>query len=117
MGNDAGFAAAVAIRQSLLHNRLTATYANGAFPSTLAYSLPDGPPDVSVSFFLGEPDIACEGTTNLLVITVPVWGGVTVTATDPATVQIKGQMEVTIVPDFLLITAADSTQSARGRRP
>jgi hypothetical protein len=65
MGNDAGFAAAVTIRQSLLHDKLTATYANGAFPSTLAYSLPGGPPDASVSFFLGEPDIACEGTTNL----------------------------------------------------
>jgi len=113
MGNDAGFAAAVTIRQSLLHNKLTATYANGAFPSTLAYSLPDGPPDASVSFFLGEPDIACEETTNLLVITVPVWGGVTVTETDPATGQIKGLMEITIVPDFLLITAADKTQSAQ----
>ena len=87
---------------------MTATYANGQFPSTLAYSLPGGPPDASVSFFLGEPDIACEGTTNLLVVTVPVWGGVTVTETDPVTVQIKGLIEVTIVPDFLLITAADS---------
>jgi hypothetical protein len=113
MGKDAGFAAAVTIRQSLLHDKLTATYANGAFPSTLAHSLPDGPPDASVSFFLGEPDIACEGTTNLLVITVPVWGGVTVTETDPTTVQIKGLMEITIVPDFLLITAADMTRSAQ----
>src|ERR1700760_3350825 len=113
MSNDAGFAAAVTIRQNLLHDKLAATYANGQFPDTLAYPLPDGPPAASVSFFLGEPDLACEGTTNLLVITVPVWGGVTVTETNPATVQVKGTMEITIVPDFLLITAADSTQSAQ----
>ena len=75
MGNDAGFAAAVTIRQQVLHDKLTATYANGQFPSTLEFELPDGPPDASVSFFLGEPDIACEGTTNLLVVTVPVWAG------------------------------------------
>lgn len=100
MGNDAGFAAAVTIRQSLLHDKLTATYANGAFPSALAYSLPGGPPNASVSFFLGEPDIACEGSTNLLVITVPVWGSVTVTENDPATVQVKGLLEVTVEPDF-----------------
>jgi hypothetical protein len=113
MGNDAGFAAAVTIRQQLLHDKLTATYANGQFPSTLQYALPGGPPDVSVSFFLGEPGLACEGATNLLVITVPVWGGVMVTETDQVTVQVKGLIEITIVPDFLLITAADSAQYAQ----
>jgi hypothetical protein len=109
MGNDAGFAAAVTIRQQVLHDKLTATYANGQFPSTLEFELPGGPPDASVSFFLGEPDIACEGTTNLLVVTVPVWGGVTVTETEPVTVQVKGLIEVTIIPDFQLVTATDPT--------
>ncbi|ADV80903.1 hypothetical protein [Terriglobus saanensis] len=113
MANDAGFAAAVTIRQQVLHDKLTATYANGQFPTTLNYPLLGGPPDASISLFLGEPDIACEGATNLLVVTVPVWGGVTVTETVPVTVQIKGLIEVTLVPDFQLITASDGTQTAQ----
>jgi hypothetical protein len=114
LGNDAGFAAAVTIRQQVLQDKLTATYASGQFPSTLTYELSGGPPDASVSFFLGEPDIACEGTTNLLVVTVPVWGGVTVTEDAPTTVQVKGLIEVTIVPDFRLVTATDpKTQYAQ----
>jgi hypothetical protein len=107
LDDDAGFAAAVTYRQQLLHNKLTAAYANGAFPTTLAADLPGGPPDVSVSFFLAEPDIACEGTTNLLVVTVPVWGEVTVTESTPATVQIKGLIDLTIVPNFQLLTETD----------
>ncbi|MFZ1164420.1 hypothetical protein [Mycobacterium sp.] len=113
MGNDAGFAAAVTVRQQSLHDSLTATYANGQFPTRLDFPLPGGPPDASVSFFLGEPDIACEGSTNLLVVTVPVWGNATVMEPDQVILQVKGLIEITIVPDFQRVTAADSTPVAQ----
>jgi hypothetical protein len=115
MGNDAGFAAAVTIRQQSLHDSLTATYANGHFPTSLDFSLPGGPPDASVSFFLGEPDIACEGSTNLLVVTLPVWGSATVKQPDQVTLQVKGLIEITIVPDFQRVSASatDSTPVAQ----
>jgi hypothetical protein len=112
MGNDAGFAAAVTYRQRLLQAKLAASYANGAFPRTLANDLPNPPPDVSISFFLGEPNVACEGATNLLVVTLPVWGGVTLTESAPATVQIKGLIEATIAPDFQLIAETDPNSGA-----
>jgi len=113
MSNDAGFAAAVTIRQQLLQAKLRATYANGQFPRRLDVALPDGPPAAKIAFFLGEPDIGCEGATNLLVITLPVWGGVTVTLGGQVTVQVKGRIEVTIVPDFQRVEGDDSKQYAQ----
>ena len=101
MGADAGFAAAVTIRQQVLQDALTASYCNGGFPQTLNHALPGNDPSVLVDLFLGEPGISCEGSTGLLVVSLPVWGPVTVTFADATIVQITGRIEATLMPSFV----------------
>ena len=51
--------------------------------------------------FLGQPDIDCEGSTNLLVATLPMWGTVKVTQSGVEhLVEMAGEMELTLTPDF-----------------
>jgi len=75
------FAAAITVREHVLRTALQSGYANGSdagkkFTEDLSDSALGMEPDL----FLGQPDINCEGSTNLLVRTMPMWGTVKVTA-------------------------------------
>jgi hypothetical protein len=83
MPDHAGFAAAVTVRGHALSVALLAAYANGSFPKVLAEDLAGGPPEVAANLFLGQPEINCEGATNLLVLTLATW----VRCVSPSTVR------------------------------
>jgi len=101
MPDHAGFAAAVTVREHVLGIALQAAYANGLFPKVLKAPLPGGEPDVAVDLFLGQPEIECEGSTNVLVLTLRLWGRLRVTLNDTDhDVAIAGELEVTIRPVF-----------------
>lgn len=102
MPDHAGFAAAITVREHVLRTALQAGYANGSnagkkFTEILSDSALGMVPDL----FLGQPDINCEGATNLLVTTLPMWGTVKVTQNGVEhLVQMFGEMELTLTPDF-----------------
>lgn len=101
MPDHAGFAAAATVREHVLNVALLAAYANGSFPKALKADLPGGPPEVAADLFLDLPEINCEGATNLLVLTLKVWGPLRVTLDDAEHVaEIAGELEVTIRPEF-----------------
>ena len=102
MPDHAGFAAAVTVRENVLNVALLAAYSNGSFPKVLEADLPGGPPDVATNLFLGQPELNCEGSTNLLVLTLGLWGPLKVTMNGVEhDAQIAGELEVTIRPVFL----------------
>lgn len=54
------------------------------------------------NLFLGQPTLDCEGSTNLLVLTLGTWGSLNITLSGQSyLVQIAGELEVTIIPDFI----------------
>ena len=63
--------------------------------------------------FLGQPDINCEGATNLLVVTLPMWGKVTVTDDQvPDVVDMVGEIELTFTPVFRTGEVGTDTESS-----
>ena len=101
MADHAGFAAAVTVREQVLNVALLAAYGNGSFPRELKADLPGGPPEVVAELFLGQPEINCEGATNLLVLTLNTWGPLRVTLDGTEHLaQIAGELEMTIRPEF-----------------
>ena len=101
MSDHADFAAAVTVREHVLNVALLAAYANGSFPKVLAANLPGGPPEVAANLFLGQPEIKCEGATNLLVLTLATWGPLRITLDGTEHVaQIASEIEATIRPVF-----------------
>jgi hypothetical protein len=101
MSDHADFAAAVTVREHVLNTALLAAYANGSFPQLFQADLPGGPPEVAANLFLGQPEIDCEGATNLLVLTLSAWGPLRVTLEGTEHLaQIAGELEVTIRPVF-----------------
>ncbi len=102
MPDHAGFAAAITVREQVLRTALQSGYANGSdagkkFTEDLSDSALGMEPDL----FLGRPDLNCEGSTNLLVATMPMWGTVKVTQSGVEhLVQMVGEMELTLTPDF-----------------
>jgi hypothetical protein len=102
MPDHAGFAAALTVREHVLRTALQSSYANGSdsgkkFTEDLSGEGIGMVPDL----FLGQPDVNCEGATNLLVATLPMWGGVKVTkdGVDHA-VEMVGEIELTLTPVF-----------------
>ena len=97
MPDHAGFAAAITVREQVLRTALQSGYANGSdagkkFTEDLSDSALGMEPDL----FLGRPDLNCEGSTNLLVATMPMWGTVKVTQSGVEhLVQMVGEMELT----------------------
>jgi hypothetical protein len=102
MPDHGGFAAAITVREHVLSTALQSGYANGSdagkkFTEDLSDSALGMEPDL----FLGQPDLNCEGSTNLLVATLPMWGTVKVTQSGVEyLVQMVGEMELTLTPDF-----------------
>jgi hypothetical protein len=115
MGDDAGFAAAITLREGLLKDVILVAYAGGSFPRTLdtskfpsdgqqpAGQLPGGPPQAGLNMFLGPPLINCH-TNNTLSIALRMWGQLSVTmnaAEEGATVD--AQLLVRLVPTFVIV--------------
>jgi hypothetical protein len=101
MSDHADFAAAVTVREHVLNVALLAAYANGSFPKVLSANLPGGPPEIAANLFLGQPEINCEGATNLLVLTLATWGPLRVTLDGMEHVaRIASEIEATIRPVF-----------------
>jgi hypothetical protein len=103
MAQHAGFAAAVTIREQTLAIALEAAYANGSFPTKLVKEdLPFGGPKLDANLFLGPPEVQCEGATGLLVLTLGVWGRLTVTegANPAALVDVVGEIEISLDATF-----------------
>jgi hypothetical protein len=102
MPNTAGFAAALTVRESTLRAAVQAAYANGADSSKkFDQDLSSDGIGMVTDIFLGQFDIDCEGTTNLLVVTLPMWGKVTTTVSQVTlVVEMNGVMELTITPAF-----------------
>lgn len=102
MPAHAGFAAALTVREHVLRTALQAGYANGSDSSKkFVEDLSGGGIGMEPDIFLGQLDIDCEGATNLLVVTLPMWGQVTVTV-DQVThlVDMNGVIELTLTPVF-----------------
>jgi len=100
--DHAGFAAAITVREHVLRTALQAAYANG--PDAGKRFVEDLSGDgigMAPDLFLGQPDLNCEGATNLLVASLPMWGRVSVTV-DQVTrvVDLVGEIELTITPTF-----------------
>jgi hypothetical protein len=101
MPDHAGFAAAVTVREHVLSVALLAAYANGSFNKGLEAPLLGEGPMVVADLFLGQPEINCEGASNLLVVTLAAWGPLHVTLDGVEHVaQIAGELELTIRPVF-----------------
>jgi hypothetical protein len=100
MPDIAGFAAALTVRASALRAAVQAGYANGKDSSKrFDQSLSGGGADMATSLFLGPLDIDCEGSTNLLVVTLPMWGTVNTTFNNVAhVVAMNGVMQLTLTP-------------------
>lgn len=102
MPDHAGFAAAITVREHVLRTALQSAYANGSDAGKkFVQDLSDSSVGMHTDLFLGQPDIDCEGATNVLVATMPMWGDVTVTR-DQVThvVGIAGEVEMTVTPAF-----------------
>jgi hypothetical protein len=108
------FAAAITVREHVLRTALKAAYANGSDSGKrFDEDLSGGGIDIEPDLFLGEPDINCEGATNLLVATLPMWGPVTVTDDGVAhVVDIVGEMEMTVTPEFTTGPEGSATESS-----
>src|SRR4051794_39151975 len=79
MSYDAGFGAALTLRESLLKDSLLSAYTGGSFPHWLKIAdmdeLPAGPPRVQLEWFLGPPDINCHAN-NTFTVSVGLWGDI-----------------------------------------
>jgi hypothetical protein len=108
------FAAAITVREHVLRTALKAAYANGSDSGKrFDEDLSGGGIDIEPDLFLGEPDINCEGATNLLVATLPMWGPVTVTDDGVAhVVDIVGEIEMTVTPEFTTGPEGSATESS-----
>lgn len=114
MPDHAGFAAALTVREHVLRTALQAGYANGSDSGKkFAEDLSGGGIGMLPDILFGQPDIDCEGATNLLVVTLPMWGRVTVTVNQVAhVVDMNGVMELTLTPIFRKGFEANNTESS-----
>jgi antitoxin YefM len=102
MPDHAGFAGAITVREHVLRTALQPGYANGPDPSKkFTRDLSDSALGMEPDLFFGLPDFNCEGSTKLLVVTLPMWGTVKVTQSGvESLVQMAGEMELILTPDF-----------------
>jgi hypothetical protein len=113
MPDHAGFAAAITVRESVLRIALQAGYANGSDSSRhVSLTLFGGPPALEVELFLGQPDIRCEGSSDRLILTLPLRGKVKVTKDQvETTVTVSGEMELAFAPEFRIADPGESSRS------
>ena len=114
MSDHAGFAAAITVREYVLRTALQSAYANGSDAGKrFTEDLSDAALGMEPDLFLGMPDLICEGATNLLVVTMPMWGMVKVTQSGVEhLVQMFGEMELTLTPSFRTGPLAEDRKTA-----
>jgi hypothetical protein len=114
VAEHAGFAAAITVRERVLRVALNAGYANGSDSSKkFTEDLSGDGIGMAPDLFLGPPVIDCEGATNRLVATLPMWGTVTVTLNQVSHfVGVNGEIELAIAPAFTTGPDGSSTQSS-----
>ncbi len=102
MPNHAGFAAALTVREHVLRSAVQASYANGSDSGKkFVEDLSGGGIGMLPDILLGQLDIDLEGATNLLVVTLPMWGRLTITLNAVVhVVDMNGVMELTLTPVF-----------------
>jgi hypothetical protein len=102
MADDAGFAAALTVRQRVLSDALLFAYCRESFSRALKIPVLGGPP-VSIDSFLAPPQVSCDGARNVLVLNVEFVGGLTITESDGShTRGVDGRLEITVRPKFTL---------------
>lgn len=114
MADHSGFAAAITVREHVLRTALLAGYANGSDSGKkFVEDLSDASLGMQPDLFLGPPGFNCEGATNLLVTTLPMWGQVRVTENQVThVVDVIGEMELTLTPTFKRGVAGTDTESS-----
>jgi len=114
VAEHAGFAAAITVRERVLRVALSAGYANGSESSKkFVEDLSGDGIGMTPDLFLGPAEIDCEGATNRLVATLPMWGTVTVTQNGGShVVGVNGEIELAIAPAFTTGPAGSSTASS-----
>ena len=114
MAEHAGFAAAITVRERVFSVALSAGYANGSESSKkFVEDLSGDGIGMAPDLFLGPADIDCEGATNRLVATLPMWGTVTVTQNGGShVVGVNGEIELAIAPAFTTGPAGSPTASS-----
>ncbi len=104
MSDDAGFAVAITIRQRVLNDSLMLSYHAGTIGHGLQVPIPDGPPDVDVTFFLDVPQVQCVGTDPAhLGVVLDGWGSLRITwQGDRPAHQIRWTMQLLVRPRFIV---------------
>jgi hypothetical protein len=98
MPDDAGFAAALTIREGTLSDALLLAYANDDFPRGIDAPLIEGPPDAKLTVFFGPPALTCRAD-DTLAIDLDLWGWLSVTVSAAPLVRlVRGHLEVRIRP-------------------
>ena len=98
MADDAGFAAALTIREGTLSDALLLAYANDDFPRGIDAPLLEGPPDAKLTAFFGPPRLTCRAD-DTLAIDLDLWGWIFVTVNGSLLARgIRGHLEVRIRP-------------------
>ncbi len=104
MSAHAGFAAAVTIRERVLNDSLLLSYDAGNISHWLSAPIPNGPPDVAVSFFLEPPRVECSGAdSQSLIVRMRGWGGMQITWNGAIQARnVRWEMHLLMRPRFVL---------------
>ena len=106
MAEDAGFAVAVTIRESLINNALLTSYAKKTFPRTLAHDLPGTAQPSAIDMFLAPPVVNCRR--DRMTIAVQMWGTIDVTMTDTKeTGSVAANLTLRLNPAFKVNVGVD----------
>jgi hypothetical protein len=98
VSDDAGFAAALTLRERVLSDALLLAYANDDFPRGFDAPVLEGPPDAKLTAFFGSPQLTCRAD-DTLAIDLDLWGALFVTPGPSQLVRvIRGHLQIRIRP-------------------
>jgi hypothetical protein len=103
MADDAGFAAALTVRQRVLSDALLFAYSQASFSRVLTLPILGSGPPASINAFLAPPVVRCNGATNALVVSLTLSGALSITPQSGAEAEgVVAQLDVSIPPEFAL---------------
>src|SRR5690349_1915566 len=103
MADDAGFAAALTVRERVLNDALLFAYCRASFSRALKILVLGTGPPVSTDAFLAPPQVSCDGLHHVLVVSVEFRGKLTITESDgPHTMGVDGRLDIAVPPQFVL---------------
>jgi hypothetical protein len=106
MAEDAGFAVAITIRESLINDALLTSYAKHTFPRTLTHDVPGTSPVSAIDMFLAPPVVNCRR--DKMTIAVQMWGTIDVTMTDTKeTGHVLANLTLRLNPTFKVDVGVD----------